>query len=103
VAVQYLHGLETIELPTPAGPVETVKSNVIGLVGTAPLADPTKFPLNTPVPVFADALMAGELKTEGTLLDAVDAIYSQKSATIVVVRVAEGPSGADQGDHLRPT
>jgi phage tail sheath protein FI len=92
MTVQYLHGLETIELDSPSGPVETVKSNVIGLVGTAPDADPDLFPLNTPVPVFADALKAGQLKSTGTLLDAVDAIYSQKSAVIVVVRVAEGES-----------
>ncbi|MCW2078024.1 UNVERIFIED_ORG: phage tail sheath protein FI [Bradyrhizobium japonicum] len=92
MTVQYLHGLETIELDSPSGPVETVKSNVIGLVGTAPDADPDIFPLNTPVPVFADALKAGQLKSTGTLLDAVDAIYSQKSAVIVVTRVAEGES-----------
>ncbi|BAR61989.1 hypothetical protein NK6_8845 [Bradyrhizobium diazoefficiens] len=92
MTLQYLHGIETIELDSPSGPVETVKSNVIGLVGTAPDADPDLFPLNTPVPVFADALKAGQLKSTGTLLDGVDAIYSQKSAVIVVVRVAEGES-----------
>ncbi|GAB9153216.1 phage tail sheath subtilisin-like domain-containing protein [Bradyrhizobium diazoefficiens] len=92
MTLQYLHGIETIELDSPSGPVETVKSNVIGLVGTAPGADPDLFPLNTPVPVFADALKAGQLKSEGTLLDAVDAIYSQKSAVVVVVRVSEGES-----------
>jgi phage tail sheath protein FI len=92
VTVQYLHGIETIELDSPSGPVETVKSNVIGLVGTAPDADPDIFPLNTPVPVFADALKAGQLKSTGTLLDGIDAIFSQKSATVVVVRVAEGES-----------
>jgi phage tail sheath protein FI len=96
VTIQYLHGVETIELDSPAGPVETVKSNVIGLVGTAPDADPALFPLNTPVAVFADALKAGQLKTNGTLLDSIDAIYSQKSAVVVVVRVAEGTAGANQ-------
>jgi len=96
VTVQYLHGIETIELDSPSGPVETVKSNVIGLIGTAPNADPDIFPLNTPVPVFADALKAGQLKSDGTLLDAVDAIYSQKSAVVVVVRVAEGNAGPNQ-------
>jgi uncharacterized protein len=96
VTVQYLHGIETIELDSPSGPVETVKSNVIGLVGTAPNADPDIFPLNTPVPVFADALKAGQVKSDGTLLDGIDAIYSQKSAVVVVVRVAEGAVGASQ-------
>ncbi|MGC0389288.1 phage tail sheath subtilisin-like domain-containing protein [Bradyrhizobium sp. USDA 241] len=92
MTVQYLHGIETIELDSPSGPVETVKSNVIGLVGTAPDADPDIFPLNTPVAVFSDALKAGQLKSAGTLLDGVDAIFSQKSAVVVVVRVAEGVS-----------
>lgn len=90
MAVSYLHGLETLELDSPTGPVETVKSNIIGLVGTAPLADVEKFPLNTPVALFADATMAQDLGTTGTLLDAIDAIYSQRSAVVVVVRVAEG-------------
>lgn len=90
MTIQYLHGIETIELDSPAGPVQTVKSNVIGLVGTAPNADPDLFPLNTPVPVFADTLKAGELKSDGTLLDAIDAIYSQNSAVVVVTRIAEG-------------
>jgi phage tail sheath protein FI len=100
VTVQYLHGVETIELDSPSGPVETVKSNVIGLVGTAPDADPALFPLNTPVPIFADALKAGQLKTTGTLLDSVDAIFSQKSAVIVVVRVAEGQSTEETWSNL---
>lgn len=92
MAVAYLHGIETIELDSPSGPVETVKSNVIGLVGTAPEADPDLFPLNTPVALFSDATKAAELGTDGTLLDAVNAIYSQNAAVIVVVRVEEGES-----------
>lgn len=100
MTVQYLHGVETIELDSPSGPVETVKSNVIGLVGTAPDADPDIFPLNTPVAVFADALKAGQLKSTGTLLDGVDAIYSQKSAVVVVVRVSEGVSQEETWSNL---
>jgi phage tail sheath protein FI len=95
VTVQYLHGLETIELDDGIRPVETIKSSVIGLVGTAPDADVSKFPLNTPVPIFADALKAQDLKSSGTLLDAVDAIFSQKSAVVVVTRVAEGVTPAE--------
>lgn len=90
MAITYLHGLETIEVESAFGLVETVKSNVIGLTGTAPNADPEMFPLNTPVAVFADQLKASNLKSEGTLLDAVDAIYAQKSAVVVVNRIAEG-------------
>lgn len=95
MAVQYLHGLETIELNDGARPIQTVKSSVIGLVGTAPDADPTEFPLNTPVAIFADGVKARKLGTAGTLLDAVNAIFSQQSALVVVVRVAEGATPAD--------
>jgi phage tail sheath protein FI len=100
VSVQYLHGIETIELDSPSGPVDTVKSNVIGLVGTAPDADPDMFPLNTPVAVFSDSLKAGNLKSTGTLLDSVDAIYSQKSAVVVVVRVSEGESQEETWSNI---
>lgn len=90
MAVTYLHGLETIELDTGIRPVQTVKSSIIGVVGTAPDADPLLFPLNTPVALFANPVKANKLGRAGTLFDAVNAIYSQGSATVVVIRVAEG-------------
>lgn len=70
--------------------------SVVGLIGTAPLANATTFPLNTPVSIYsndADALAA--LGATGTLLNAVNLINAQlgdfqASARIVVVRVAEG-------------
>ena len=40
---QFLHGVEVIELDDGARPIQTVKSSVIGLVGTAPQG-----PVNTP-------------------------------------------------------
>jgi phage tail sheath protein FI len=95
VSVNYLHGLETTELNDGSGPVVTGKSNVIGLVGTAPNADPAIFPLNTPVAVFANTLKASALKSDGTLLDAIDAIYSQQASVVVVTRVAEGTTQAE--------
>jgi hypothetical protein len=95
MTASFLHGIETIEADSAAGPVTTVKSNVIGLVGTAPNADPDLFPLNTPVAVFANTLKAANLKTDGTLLDSIDAIYGQGSPMVVVTRVAEGNTMAD--------
>lgn len=88
--LQYLHGIETVELDDGLRPIQTVKSNVIGFVGTAPSADADLFPLNTPVPIFADGLRARSLGSEGTLLDAVDAAFNQRGVVTVVVRVAEG-------------
>lgn len=77
-------------------PAVVADMSVVGLVGTAPLADAAQFPLNTPVRIFsddADALTA--LGTTGTLPDAVTGINDQLgefqvAAQIVVVRVTEG-------------
>lgn len=89
MALNYLHGLETIELDDGLRPVQTVKSSIIGVVGTAPDADPALFPLNTPVLLNADPIKAAKLGLTGTLYDAVSAIYSQSTATVVVIRVVE--------------
>lgn len=100
MAVQYLHGVETVELDSPSGPVSTVKSNVIGLIGTAPNADVDVFPLNTPVAVFANTMKARTLGTDGTLLDSIDAIYSQNASVVVVVRVEDGEQPAETWSNL---
>jgi phage tail sheath protein FI len=62
---------------------------VIGLIGTAPDADAEKFPLNTPVLVARRGEMAG-IGTAGTLPAALDLIYDQAGAVVVVVRVDQG-------------
>ena len=48
------------------------------------------FPLNTPVLVPGDAAMAAKLGRSGTLPAAMDGIFDQTGAVVVVVRVAEG-------------
>ena len=47
----FLHGVEVLQIDTGVRPIQTVRSSVIGLIGTAPGADATAFPLNTPVMV----------------------------------------------------
>ncbi|MFC0118768.1 phage tail sheath subtilisin-like domain-containing protein [Pseudoalteromonas xiamenensis] len=147
---QFLHGVEVIEAQSGTRPIKTVKSSVIGLIGTAPFADAEAFPLNTPVlvagkraeaaklvdPENADfkALLAAKQDAEiakevaaqeaaqkrtlsddekkdidtklrktittvpfvkqGTLPAAIDGIFDQAGAAIVVVRVADN---ADEG------
>ncbi|WP_462173841.1 phage tail sheath subtilisin-like domain-containing protein [Pseudoalteromonas xiamenensis] len=142
---QFLHGVEVIEAQSGTRPIKTVKSSVIGLIGTAPFADAEAFPLNTPVlvagkraeaaklvdPENADfkALLAAKQDAEiakevaaqeaaqkrtlsddekkdidtklrktittvpfvkqGTLPAAIDGIFDQAGAAIVVVRVAD--------------
>jgi phage tail sheath protein FI len=65
---------------------------VLGVAGTAPLANPTLFPLDTPVLVYTnDPVMIAALGSTGTLADAITAISAQMddsvAAKVVVVRV----------------
>ena len=90
----FLHGVEVIEVDTGARPIRTVRSGVIGIVGTAPDADAAAFPLNTPVLVAGSRLEAAKLDTvgdgNGTLPGALDGIFDQIGAVVIVVRVDEG-------------
>lgn len=95
---QFLHGVEVVELDSGPRPIQTVKSSVIGLVGTAPDADADAFPLDTPVLIAGNRIEAAKLDTTGkgagTLPSAIDGIFDQTGAAVVVVRVAEGDTEA---------
>lgn len=91
---QFLHGIETVEIDDGIRPIQTVKSSVIGLIGTAPDADAAVFPLNTPVLLSNQPRKAASLDTvgdgNGTLKDAIDGIFDQAGSSVIVVRVEEG-------------
>ena len=91
---QFLHGVEVVEITTGTRPIRTVRSGVIGIVGTAPDADATAFPADTPVLIAGDRRKAAKLDPNnagrGTLPGALDAIFDQIGAMVVVVRVVEG-------------
>ncbi|MCD6527001.1 MAG: phage tail sheath subtilisin-like domain-containing protein [Desulfuromonas sp.] len=95
---QFLHGVEVVEIDNGVRPIRTVRSSVIGLVGTAPDADAAIFPLNTPVLIAGNRIEAAKLDTvgdgNGTLPDAIDAIFDQCGAMVVVIRVDEGADEA---------
>ncbi|WDD98360.1 phage tail sheath subtilisin-like domain-containing protein [Thalassomonas actiniarum] len=99
------HGVEVIELDQGTRPIKTVTSSVIGLIGTAPGADAEKFPLNKPVLIAgkrseAAALVADKDKEEGTLPAALDGIFDQVGAVVVVIRVEEVPDGQGKLDAI---
>lgn len=82
----FLHGVEVIEIQDGIRPIRTVRSAVIGLVGSAPIG-----PVNVPT------LIAGS-RTEGvamfgdgvgTIPDALKAIFRQHGAAVVVVNVLD--------------
>ena len=89
----FLHGIEIIEIDNGIRPIQTVASSVIGIVGTAPLADAAAFPLNMPV-LIAGPRQAATLGATGTLLDAYQQIYAEGVNIAVVVRVEEGADAA---------
>ncbi|WP_455474737.1 phage tail sheath subtilisin-like domain-containing protein [Bartonella sp. B30(2025)] len=94
MAAGFLHGVEVIESDDGTRSLRTAQSAVIGIVGTAPDADAQAFPLNTPVLVSGSLSQAAKLdktgKRRGTLLNALDLIFKQVGAIVVVVRVEEG-------------
>jgi phage tail sheath protein FI len=91
----YHHGLEVLEIDTGTRPISYARSSVIGLVGTAPGAAAADFPLDTPVLIPGDRVLADKLGTEGTLPDAMRGIFASIGAMVVVVRVEEGDDDAD--------
>lgn len=99
MADQFLHGVEVVNIDDGARPLQTASSSVVGIVGTAPRADASVFPLNKPVMVAASrvkaaALLAGVGESDGTLPQAIDTIFDQASAAVIVVRVEEGTTEA---------
>lgn len=55
----FLHGVEVVEIDDGLRPIQTVKSSIIGLVGTAPDADAGEYPLDLPVLITGPRMAAG--------------------------------------------
>lgn len=95
----FLHGVEVVEIDDGRRPIQTVRSSVIGLIGTAPDADAAAFPPNTPVLIAGNRTEAAKLDLggngEGTLPEAIDAVFDQYGAVVIVVRVEEGTTEAE--------
>jgi len=88
---QFLHGVEVIELNDGARPIQTAKSSVIGLVGTAPQG-----PVNTPTLILGSRAKAVEIfganddaNKDYTIPKALDGIFDQAGAMVVVINVAD--------------
>ena len=103
MAEHFLHGVEVIELDGGARPISSVASSVIGLIGTAP-----KGPVNTPTLILgsrAEAVKIFGEDTEGyTIPAALDGIFDQAGAIVVVVNVAdpENENHTDDEGELDP-
>lgn len=96
----FLHGVQIVEISDGKRPIKTVKSSVIGIIGTASSCDPLKYPLNTPVLITGVAPSSADIGTTGSLPNAIDGILDQAGALIVVVRVADSQTDATQIANL---
>ncbi|HDI3289784.1 TPA: phage tail sheath subtilisin-like domain-containing protein [Vibrio cholerae] len=103
--MQFLHGAEVIEIDDGSRPIQTVKSAVIGLVGTAPLsAAATAAALNIGTAILNDGLKLTAVKTgtEGNAISvevlAPTAASSELAVTVtnnkISIQLASDESGA---------
>lgn len=91
---KFLHGVEILEIDDGSRPIKTAKSSVIGLIGTAP-----KGPVNTPTLILGSRTKAVEIfgnDQSFTIPAALDAIFDQAGAMVVVINVAD----PNNPDHL---
>jgi phage tail sheath protein FI len=90
----FLHGIQNVTVDDGSRPITTVRSSTIGIIGSAPDADPLIFPLNKPVLIAGSRIEAAKLGETGTLPQAIDSIFDQVGAVLVVVRIEEGETAA---------
>ncbi len=99
--IAFHHGTRVSQSAETPVLIRTEQSAVVGIIGTAPDADATVFPLNTPVLIkgqqFSKAAKLGEA---GTLKDAFDAVNAQVGTYTVIVRVEEGADTAATWTNL---
>ena len=86
MAANYLHGVETIEIERGPRPVRTVKSAVIGLIGTAPMGA-----VNDTILCLSekDAAQFGTQRPGFSIPQALDAIYDHGAGTVIVINVLD--------------
>ncbi|MCW8199289.1 phage tail protein [Verminephrobacter aporrectodeae subsp. tuberculatae] len=86
----YHHGVRVTEISKGQTVLRIMSTAIIGLVVTAPDADASVFPLNTPVLVTRIDNAIDKAGATGTLAPSLSAIKEQSRPVIVVVRVEAG-------------
>lgn len=99
----FLHGVETIEIDKGARPIRTVKTAVIGLVGTAPIdtIDAEYKTVNKPILITNDkdaAQYFGQPTPGFTIPSAFNAIFDQGAGIIIVINVFDSDVYSDISD-----
>lgn len=88
----FLHGVETIEITKGARTIQTVKTAVIGLIGTAPVedVDDEYKTINTPTLILNEVEAVkyfGKHKAGFTIPQALESIFDQGAGIVIVINV----------------
>lgn len=86
MTANYLHGVESVEVERGPRPVRTVKSAVIGLIGTAPIGTVNEVILSLSE---KDAAQFGPQLPGFTIPQALNAIYDHGTGTVIVINVLD--------------
>jgi phage tail sheath protein FI len=84
MAQQFLHGVETVNIPNGPRPVTEVKTAIIGLIGIAPLGPKNKLTL---VKNDVDAAQFGSELPGFDIPQALNFIFGHNAGTVIVVNV----------------
>jgi len=92
MTANFLHGVETIEITKGARTITTVKTAVVGLVGTAPIEDVDEEyrTINEPVLILNETEAVkyfGNHKSGYTIPQALEAIFDQGAGIAIVINV----------------
>lgn len=96
----FKHGITVTEVSTGARTLTAVSTAIIGLVGTAPDADPAAYPLNKPILISDIEATIGDIGAEGTLARSLRAIADITRPIIVLIRVEEGEDAAETASNV---
>ena len=104
MVLEFHHGITVHEIDDGLRPLTLNDQGIVGIIGTAPDADPSVFPLDTPVLLYANPRKAVDLdpfkQGNGTLYEAVNLLYKQTGSRVIVVRVEEGADDIETRANL---
>lgn len=96
----YHHGVSLTEINGGTRNLQTIRTSVIGMVGTAEDADPEVFPINVPTLVTNVKSVLGKAGDTGTLATSLEAISAQSSPIGIFIRVPEGENAAETTSNV---
>lgn len=100
MAGEYHHGVRVVEINEGTRPIRTVSTAIVGMVCTADDADPSVFPLDTPVLITRVQSAIAKAGKTGTLATSLQAIADQTQPLTVVVRVATGATDDETTSNI---